>query len=198
MTIPEGVVGQDERAGSHERQQRLVGLHVGALVAIDESHVERDAESRCLYVGIADDEGDAIGERRAFYPVACEVLHLVVGLKGPDVASGRKSLGQAERTITAERAHFEHVQRFLDFHQHLQQPALQMAADHASVESLHVGGTPQLVQVFGFWLRMGQDVVDQCSMPFGRFNGFNAASQRFKGRCRSLGGIPPSSSRCGP
>ena len=43
MAVPQGVVGNDEAPRAQDGEHHLVGLAVGALVAIDECHVEGDA-----------------------------------------------------------------------------------------------------------------------------------------------------------
>ena len=127
MAVPQGVVGNDEAPRAQDGEHHLVGLCVGALVAIDECHVEGDAQARCLADGVANDERHLVGNRRPLYPRTCEVLLFVVDLEGVQVAVVLQSLRHAEGRIATERTHLEDVLGTNHLYQHLQQAALQMA-----------------------------------------------------------------------
>ena len=63
MSVPERVVGDDESAWTKDAEHHLVAVGIGALVAVDERHVELYAELGCLREGVADDELNLVGPR---------------------------------------------------------------------------------------------------------------------------------------
>ena len=62
----------------------------------------------------------------------------------------RQPFGHRERRVAAERPHLQDVSRTEHLHQHLQQPSLQVAAHHPSVDGVDVRSPPEPVQVL--WL----------------------------------------------
>src|SRR3712207_4762162 len=89
------------------------------------------------------------------YPRTGEVFHLIVYLERVEPAlhirllgfQGLESLGQAEGRIARESSHLEDIAGPCHLHKHLQQPSLQMAAGHASVDGMDVGGPIKAVQI---------------------------------------------------
>ena len=109
VAVPQRVVGDDVTAVADDGQQGVVGLPVGALVAVYEGHVKLYAQAGSLYIGIAYAELDAVGHGRALYPRPGKVLHLIVYLVGPHGATFFQTLCHADGAVAAERAHFEYV-----------------------------------------------------------------------------------------
>ena len=159
MTVPQRVVGKDESAGSHHAQRHFVGVEVGSLVSVDESHVECDAELRCFGDGIADDELYLVCHGRPFNPRPREVLLFVVDFKRIYLTAMLQSLGQADGTVAAERSHFENVLRTNHVDKHLQQAPLQVSAGHASAQEVNVRGAVEPVEVVAFRVDVVQDVL---------------------------------------
>ena len=120
MAVPQGVVGNDETPRAQDGEHHLVGLLVGALVAIDECHVEGDAQARCLADGVANDERHLVSNGRPLNPWTGEVLLFIIDLEGVQVAVGIQSFSHAERGIATEGAHLEDVLGTNHLHQHLQ------------------------------------------------------------------------------
>ena len=156
MTIPQRVVGHDKTTLSEHRESHLVGFNIRSLVAINENEVEGDAQTWSLGDGIANDKVYFVGHGAARYPRTSEIFLLVVNLEGVQKSVVWQSLGQANGTISAERAHFEHAFGLRHLHKHLQQTALQMPASHTSVQRMQVGGSVKSIQVVAF----GVYVVD--------------------------------------
>ena len=52
VAVPKGVVGKDETTGAQNAEHCFVGLLIGTLVAVDESHVELDAQFGGLEWGL--------------------------------------------------------------------------------------------------------------------------------------------------
>ena len=159
MTVPQRIVGDDIAARPQHRHHHVVALAVGALVAVDEGHVERHAQSRCLGQRVADDERDLVGHGRLLNPRAGKVLHLVVHLKRVEPSAVRQSLCHGYGGVAAERSHLEDGLRTYHLDQHLQQPSLQVVAGHPAVDGVDVGGPPKPVQVVGLWRGVSEDVV---------------------------------------
>ena len=127
VSVPQRVVGKDEGSLVHERQDVLVGLHVRALVAVDESHVEHYAQLGRQLVGVADDEVYLVRHFRTLYPGAREVLHLVVYLESPQLAVFLQSHSHADGAISGEGSHFEDVLRSDHTDEHLEELSLQVS-----------------------------------------------------------------------
>ena len=161
MSVPQGVVGNDESLGASHGERHLVYWNVCALVAVDESHVERYSQSWCLGESVANGQLYLVGNLRPFYPFACEVLQFVVYLEGMHHAALLQSFCHADGAIAAEGAHFEDVLGSYHLHEHFQQPSLQVPACHAPCQQVYVCCPVQAVQVFSFWLYVLQDVVFQ-------------------------------------
>ena len=159
MAVPKRVVGEDETAGAQQVESHLVSVDVSALVAVYERHVELHAEFRGFRQCVADDEAYAVGHGRAFNPRPGEVLQLVVYLVGVHHSATFKALSQAYCAVSAERPHLKYVLGAYHAHEHLQQPALQVAAGHAPVQQVYVGGAPQAVEVVALRVGMGKDII---------------------------------------
>ena len=158
VSVPQRVVCQDESAWTQYLEHHLVGLYIGALVAIDEGHIKLQSQFWCLLDGIADDELYLIGHGRALYPRTCEVLLLIVDLEGIDLVAFLQSLGHAECAVATECAHLQDAPGTYHLYQHLQQSSLQVSAGHSSVQHIDVGGAPQTIQIVGLRLYVGQDI----------------------------------------
>ena len=159
MSVPQGVVGDDVAALPDDGQQRVEGLAVGALVAVDKGHVEHDAQSGRLDIGVAYAEVYAVGHGRPFYPLSGEVFHLVVDFKGIYLAALAQSLCHADGAIAAECAHLEYALRAYHLYEHLEQTALEMARGHAAVHGMDVGGTPEAVEIVSLGVYMLSDIL---------------------------------------
>ena len=68
MTIPQRVVSQNKATFPQYRQHHLVSLLVRSLVAVDEGHIELNAQLRRLRHSIANQELHPVAIRRALYP----------------------------------------------------------------------------------------------------------------------------------
>ena len=159
VAIPKRIIGEDESTGTQDRQHHLIALAIGALVAIDEGHIKLDAEFWRFGEGIADDELNLVGHWGTFDPRPCEILHLVVDLKGVEPSALIETLCHGDGTVAAERADFEDRGGTYHPDEHLQQATLQMSAGHTAMDSVDVRGTPETVEVVGFRLRVAQDVI---------------------------------------
>ena len=95
MTIPQGVVCEDESAWLENVEHHLIGLSVGTLVTIDERHVEGDAQTGRLSDSVTNEKGNLIGDRRLFYPWTGEILLFIVNFKSIEVSSFIQTLGHA-------------------------------------------------------------------------------------------------------
>ena len=161
MAVPKRVVGQQESAFAEQREHRLVSLHIRPLVAIYESHIELDAQLWRQFVGVADAKINSIGHRRLLNPRPSEILHLVVHLERVDATALLQPLSHTDSAISAERPHFQNVLRTNHLHQHLQQPTLQMATHHSSMNGVNIRGAPKPIQIIGLGLYMRKDVILQ-------------------------------------
>lgn len=161
VTVPKRVVGKEKTTFFHDWQYRLVGLDIVAFVAVDEGQVEVEIEFGSLGDGIANHKRDSVAIRRIFEPFSRKILHFIVDFVGPEVSTVGQSLGHAKCRIAAERAHFEHTLWSNHLHKHFQQSTLQMPTDHVAMQRVKVRGTPEFVQIFGFWLGMAENVVFQ-------------------------------------
>lgn len=159
MAVPQRVVSKDEAAGTEHGQRHFVRLDICALVAVDESHVELYAQFWCLLYGVANDKAYLVGHGRVFNPRTREVFLLVVYLVCVHHSAFFQSFGHAYSTVSAERSHLKDILRTYHPHQHLQQPALQVSARHASAQQVNVSGTPQSVKIVALRVDMGQNVV---------------------------------------
>jgi len=159
MAIPERIVGKDEASWAEDRQHHLITVAVGTLVAIDEGHIELNAELWRFDEGIANDELYLVGHWGTLDPRPCEVLHLVVDLEGVKSSALVKTLCHGDGTIATERADLE--DRCGTYHpdEHLQQATLQVSAGHTTMDGVDVRGTPETVEVVGFRLRVTQDII---------------------------------------
>ena len=154
MAVPQGIVRQDETALAQHAQRHLVGLHVVSLVAVNECHVENDAQLGGFLYGIAYAEVYLVGHVAALYPRTGKVFHLVVYLESVELAVFGQSLGQANGTITAKSPHLEHMLWANHLHQHAQQSALYVSAGHAPVDGVDIRGAPQPIQIVALRLYM--------------------------------------------
>ena len=159
LTVPERIVGEDETTRAEDGQHHLITVAIGALVAIDEGHVELDAEFRSLNECIANDELYLVGHGGAFDPGTREVLHLVVDLKGVEPSAVVEALCHGDGTVTAERADFKDRGGTYHPDEHLQQATLQVSAGHTAMNRMDVRGAPETIKVVGFRLRVAQDVI---------------------------------------
>ena len=158
MTIPECVIGQDKAARAHHTEGHLIGGQVCALVAVDEGHVEGDAEAWRLGDSVADDELDTVGHVRAFYPWTGEVFQFVVDLEGVDFAAWFQTLSHADGAIAAEGTHLKDILWAYHAHQHLQQPSLQVSTGHAPTQQMDVGGAVEPVEIVALRVDMVEDI----------------------------------------
>ena len=171
VAVPERVVGKDEAARANQREEGLVGFDVGALVAVEESQVEGQSESRGFLVGIADDERDAVGVGRIFDPRSSKILHFIVLFEGPQVgiahvlgvlvSQAGQPFGHAQGRVAAERADLEDALGAYHRHEHLQQSSLQVAAGHVAMEGADIGVAPEPIEIVGLWRGMFAHVVFQ-------------------------------------
>ena len=115
-------------------------------------------------VGIADAVVDIAAQSRPFYPPTGELFQLVIDIKGVYDASFAhllQSLSHTEGAVSRERTHLQDVPWAYHGDQHLEQSALNMAAHHAPVERMQVGGTPKSVQIVALWVAVLLDVALQ-------------------------------------
>lgn len=156
MPVPKGVVGDDEAPVVGDPVCHFVTFDIRTFVAVDEHHVEGDAQTRSFGHGIANEKGDSVGIGRLFNPRTREFLLFVVDFEGPQVSAAVQSFCHAEGGVAAEGTHLKDILGTCHLHQHLQQPSLQMPACHASVEQMHIGGTIEAVEIVVFRI----DVVE--------------------------------------
>ena len=161
VTVPERIVGEEKTTVFQQGKHRLVGLDIVAFVAVDEGQIEVEIEFRCLGDGIANQKSDSVAISRIFEPFSRKILHFIVDFVGPEVSTVGQSLGHAKCRIAAERADFEHTLRSNHLHEHFQQSTLQMPTDHVAMQRVKVRGTPEFVQIFGFWLGVAENVIFQ-------------------------------------
>ena len=154
MAVPQSVVRQDETALAQHAQRHLVGLHVVPLVAVNECHVENDAQLGSFLYGVAYAEVYLVGHVAALYPRTGKVFHLVVYLESVELAVFGQSLSQANGAITAKSTHLEHMLWANHLHQHAQQSALYVSAGHAPVDGVDIRGAPQPIQIVALRLYM--------------------------------------------
>ena len=120
VSVPQRVVGQYKAAGLQNAEHHLVGLYIGALVAIYKGHIELDAQFGRLGDSIADDKLYLVGYGRALYPRPCKVLLLIVDLEGIDLTVFFQSFCHTEGTIATEGAYLEDALGTYHLNQHLQ------------------------------------------------------------------------------
>ena len=83
---------------------------------------------------------------------------LVVHFEGIKLAVRRQSFGQAQGGIAAVSAKLERQARTDHLHEHLEQPALQVAGGHARIEQAQVGVAVEGVQVVALCVYVRKDV----------------------------------------
>lgn len=159
VPIPQGIVGKDITAGIQDAHYHLIGLDVGALVAIYKSHVEHNSQFGCFHVGITYAEIYLVGYTGSLYPWSGEIFHLVIDFKGIEFAAFLQTLGQTDGAVTAEGSYFQDVLGTNHFYQHFEQSALDMTARHATVNRMDISGAVKAVEVIAFWLHVVADVL---------------------------------------
>ena len=84
MSVPQGVVSQDETTWIQQRKHHLVGFNISALVAVDKSHIERDAQLRSLSNSIANDKLNLVCHWGVLNPRTRKILLFIVDFEGID------------------------------------------------------------------------------------------------------------------
>ena len=162
MTIPKGIVGQDECTGRGMLEQHLVVLHILPFVAIHEHEVKHLAQARHLFEGITDVEAHLVAIGRALYPGAGEVFQLIVNLVRMEQGSLLQSFGHAESRVAGKGANFEHTTGTGQLYQHLEQSALQVSRGHTGIDEFHMSLTIERLQVVALLIHVLQDICLYC------------------------------------
>ena len=161
MSVPQGVVGNDESSWAHHSKRHLVGLYVSAFVAIDESHVESHSEPWSFRYGIANDKLYLVGDIGTLNPRSCEVFLFVVYLESIEFCALFKSFSHADGTVSTKGSHLQDILWSHHLHQHFQQSSLQVSACHASVQQLYVRCPVEPVEIVALRINVLQHVFFQ-------------------------------------
>ena len=164
MTVPQRVVGKNQAAGTHHRENKVEVFRIQPLVGIDKNKVEGFTERRDNIEGIAEMHPYLILMGRLFQVFHDEVFHFVVDLKRMDQSPFFQPFRHTKSSISCISTDLKHTAGTKHPAKHLEYPPLQMPRQHSRTKQVHIRIPVQGREQCTFFVTMRKDIFVYCHL----------------------------------